>query len=409
MVSGRFFLKPLKAGGPFSMEIIGNNSIVLNNILVGEVWVASGQSNMWWPVRLLTNADAIKAGASDNMLRLFTVPVVRSDNPKSDFIDDKTDSKDIPHWYESNSETINKFSAVAYFFARDLRKALNVPIGIIHSSEGGTYAETWIDSEFLKTVPNIKLNSVPPEKSYNQLSVLYNAMIAPIQPYRIKGVIWYQGESNAVTNSSYEYQTIFPLLIKCWRQNWKQGDFPFIFVQIAPYKMKVDTPQESTWAELREAQLQSSKKVKNTAMVVITDVGDEESIHPLKKEPVGARLALAARAIAYKENIIYSGPIYKSMKVRNDRVILSFSGVGGGLVVNGDKLTGFTIAGADKKFVNAQAEIKGNTVEVWNESIKNPIAVRFGWADYPVVNLYNKEGLPASPFRTDDFLMITKH
>jgi sialate O-acetylesterase len=216
-------------------------------------------------------------------------------------------------------------------------------------------------------------------------------MIAPIIPYGIKGAIWYQGESNA--GQSKQYRTLFPAMIADWRGRWKQGDFPFFFVQIAPFKGQPP--------EIREAQFLTLAKVKNTAMAVTTDVGNANDIHPNQKEPVGQRLALAARAMTYGEKIEYSGPLYDSMTAKDGKIILSFKHVGGGLVAKDGELKGFTIAGEDKKFVPAQAKIQGSTIEVSAEGVTDPKAVRYGWENVPDVNLFNKEELPASPFRTD--------
>src|SRR5205807_1044341 len=222
-------------------------------------------------------------------------------------------------------------------------------------------------------------------------------------PYGIRGAIWYQGESNA--GHAYEYRTLLPAMIKNWRADWKQGDFPFLIVQLAPF-MKIETePKESQWAELREAQLLTSLNVPKTAVAVITDVGDEKDIHPRKKEPVGARLALAARALANGEDIEYSGPVYSDMKAEGSKISLRFTHQGGGLVAKDGALTGFTIAGSDRKFVNAEAEIQDDKLVVWSNHVAQPVAVRYGWANYPTGNLWNKAGLPASPFRTDDFPM----
>jgi sialate O-acetylesterase len=226
-------------------------------------------------------------------------------------------------------------------------------------------------------------------------------MIHPIQPYGIAGAIWYQGESNA--GRAYQYRTLFPLTIQSWRDTWGQGDFPFLFVQLAPFMKITDQPQESAWAELREAQLFTAQKVKNAGMAVITDVGDEKDIHPKQKEPVGQRLALAALALQYGKKIDYSGPEFDKLALEGSKAVLSFKHLGGGLVSKGDKLTGFTICGEDKKFVNADAVIMDNKVYVSSPMVDKPVAVRYGWADCPVVNLWNKAGLPATPFRTDDF------
>ena len=230
---------------------------------------------------------------------------------------------------------------------------------------------------------------------------LYNAMIAPLLNYKIKGVIWYQGESN--TSEAKEYHRLFSSLIGNWRKKWNQGDFPFLYVQLANFMEAKENPGESEWAELREAQLKTLS-VPNTAMAVIIDIGEWNDIHPLNKEDVGKRLALGAERLAYgDEEIVYSGPVYKSMKIDGNKIILTFTHTGSGLTAKGgDELKQFAIAGADRKFIWAKAKIEGDNVIVWNDNISSPVAVRYGWADNPEgANLYNKEGLPASPFRTD--------
>jgi len=392
--------KPVKAGGPYKMTIAGENVIDLNNILVGEVWICSGQSNMEFHLYTASNgAEAIKDSA-DPMLRLFTVPKKTSYTP----VDDVTAS-----WQPCSPETSPAFSAVGYFFGRDLRKALNVPVGLINSSWGGTYAQAWTSPEGMQT--NEEFARIYAEgmnrkgDGPNNPCVLYNGMIHPLQPFAFRGVIWYQGEANA--GAAYQYRTLFPTMIKSWRNAWGEGDFPFLFVQLAPFMKINPEPEESTWAELREAQLLTTFDTPKTGMAVITDVGNPDDIHPKQKEPVGDRLALAARAIAYRQKLVFSGPIYKSMKVKGSEAIISFNYVGSGLEAKDGDLKGFTIAGEDKKFVNATAKIVGKTVVVSSPQVPNPVAVRYGWANCPVVNLYNKEGIPASPFRTDDFQMLT--
>jgi sialate O-acetylesterase len=227
-------------------------------------------------------------------------------------------------------------------------------------------------------------------------------MIAPLLNYKIKGVIWYQGEAN--TGKPLEYQKLFPTLIADWRGNWNQGDFPFLYVQLANFMEVKDKPSESNWAELREAQLKTLA-IPNTGMAVAIDLGEWNDIHPLNKEDVGKRLALAAQKVAYgDEEVVYSGPIYQSMRVKASKIIITFTNIGSGLIAKGGgELKHFAIAGTDKKFIWAKAEIKGDKVIVWNDDITNPVAVRYAWADNPEgANLYNREGLPASPFRTDE-------
>jgi sialate O-acetylesterase len=310
---------------------------------------------------------------------------------------------------ECGPDTVGGFSGVAYFFGRDLQKALDIPIGLIHTSWGGTIAEAWTPKEALEANPDLK-KLVPATikmegNNANQGTVLYNAMIAPLISYPIKGAIWYQGESNA--GRAAEYETLFPTMIQSWRKAWKQDDLPFFFVQLAPFQKIEQEPTDPAWARLREAQ-RLTLKLPKTGMAVITDVGDEKDIHPKRKEPVGARLALAARAIAYGQKIDYSGPNYENVKFVDGKAILSFQNLGGGLESKGGELTGFTIAGDDKVFYNADAMIQGDTIVVSSAKVAKPAAVRFGWANYPVVNLWNKAGLPASPFRTDDWAMETK-
>jgi sialate O-acetylesterase len=239
-------------------------------------------------------------------------------------------------------------------------------------------------------------------------------MIAPLLPYAIKGAIWYQGESNA--GRAYQYRSLFADMIRNWRQDWGEGNFTFLAVQLAPWdknkKRSLEeitaAPGDSDWAELREAQIMAAQTLPKVGIAVITDVGDKDDIHPTRKQPVGERLALAARGIAYGEKLVYSGPTYKSMKISGNKIILTFNNVGRGLEARDGELKGFSIAGADQKFVWAKAEVQGNKVVVSNPQVSQPVAVRYGWADYPVVNLWNKDGLPASPFRTDNFPMVTR-
>lgn len=380
-------LKDLQPGGPFEMTILGDITITLKDVLVGEVWVCGGQSNMEWALSSTYQAKENIKKANYPMIRLFKAPKTPQPKPIDDFI---APAK----WVECSPETVPSFSAVGYYFGRDLQQARIVPVGLIQSAWGGTAAERWTRSEIFNEVEGLKgLKG----------SDLYNGMIAPLLPFAIKGVIWYQGESNA--GQAWKYRTLFPALIKNWRDDWKQGDFPFLFVQLAPW----DVPKEPTWPELREAQLYTAQTVKNTAQVVITDYGHPTDIHPPQKEPVGARLALAARALAYGEKITWSGPEYQAKKIEGDKIILSFKHVDKGLMIGGkDKeLKGFTLAGADGEFHPAQAAIKGETVVVWSDKVSMPTEARFGWANFPVVNLFNAAGLPATPFRTDTFPAFT--
>lgn len=388
----RVDLAPLEVGDPLTMKISGKNTIEIKEILVGEVWVNSGQSNMEW---LLKGIDPQKEHASKAnypKIRMFTVKKTTAIQPLS---------TPTGSWITASPETVGGFSAVGYFFAQELHEKLGVPVGMISTSWGGTPAQAWTSIEGLGSEAELKgyldaaekTIAAPPEKPVGSghPTSLYNGMIAPIVPYAMKGVIWYQGESNA--GKSKEYRTLFPAMIADWRNKWKQGNFPFIYVQIAPFKGQPP--------EIREAQLLTLSKSENTAMAVTTDVGDANDIHPKNKQPVGQRLASAARAIAYGEKIVYSGPIYDSMKVSGDAIELSFKHLGGGLVAKDGDLKGFTIAGEDGKHVPAKAEIKGSKIIVSAAEVKSPKAARYGWANVPDVNLFNKEGFPASPFRTD--------
>ncbi|MDX1951762.1 MAG: sialate O-acetylesterase [Verrucomicrobiota bacterium] len=422
---------------PATLMVQGKNRLEVKDVLVGEVWVCSGQSNMEWGMTSSYQPENAIKSATNNLIRLFTVPKLKATEPVYE-----VSSK----WVECSPETIKQFSAVGYYFGRDLQQALNVPVGLIHTSWGGSPAEVWMSPEFLqnneeyrtdilaavpeqqqnyiKTVKQWEAEKAALEKEGKQMtrgrpwanwvpSELYLGMIKPLIPYAIAGAIWYQGESNA--GRADQYRRLFPDMIRNWRQDWGQGDFPFLFVQLAPWDKNRKRSMEqivgeigdSDWAELREAQTLTLSALPNTGMAVITDVGDKDDIHPAKKEPVGSRLALAARKIAYGQKVVSSGPLFKKMKIEDSTAIIHFDQVGGGLVAEGSRLTGFTIAGEDKKFVPAEARIEGNKVIVSSPKIEKPIAVRYGWADYPVTNLKNKEGLPASPFRTDDFPMIT--
>ncbi len=427
-------------GGPYEMTFKGKNTIELKNILVGEVWVCSGQSNMQWTVQNSANAEQEIAAARYPKIRLFSVARKVADSPQPDC---------EGQWVECSPETIPGFSAVAYFFGRRLHKDLDSPVGLIHTSWGGTPAEAWTSAETLKDNPEFE----PILKRYEQAvanypqalvkyredvqkweedaekakaegarapqrprapfgpghphspSGLYNAMIAPLIPYTIKGAIWYQGESNA--SRAYQYRSLFPAMIKSWWENWGEGDFPFLFVQLANFMKVEEDPGESAWAELREAQTMTLD-LPNTGMAVIIDIGEADDIHPKNKQDVGNRLALWALAKAYFKDVVYSGPLYSFMNVRGDEIVLHFQHIDGGLVAKGDgPLKGFAIAGEDRKFVWADAKIEGETVVVRSDQVAKPVAVRYAWANNPVCNLYNEAGLPASPFRTDGWPGVT--
>ena len=580
----RVNLKRLKAGGPHEMTIRGSNTIVLKNVLVGEVWLASGQSNMQMSVVAVNNAAEEIAAAEYPLIRLFTVPNIPAAAPTKDL---------NGGWVECSPATIPHFSAAAYFFGRKLHQDLEVPVGLINSSWGGTNAETWTPAEAFNTKPSLqpiyeqlqlaaenpddarqayvkilrkwevqthrgdpgnegfeqgwanadfddgswetaqlpgmmpasmdgvvwyrkeiaipddwagkdmvlaigaiddfdttyfngekvgatgpetpsywaaarkytvpgalvkagtntiavrvfdhymdggfrgpeltltpaaggdainlagswlchvelKLEPVKPELGkpvdtgtpgeLNAPASLYNGMIYPLIPYAIRGAIWYQGESNAGQGDAY--RVLLTAMIQGWRKAWGEGDFPFLIVQLANFLARQPEPTDTAWARLRWAQTQVAQEVKKCGLAVAIDIGDAADIHPRNKQAVGQRLALAAQKIAYGKKVAYSGPVYKSMKRQGDRIRVKFNHTDGGLVVKGEKLEGFALAGEDREFVWANAEVEGDQVVVWSDTVEKPVAVRYAWADNPACNLYNGADLPAVPFRTDDW------
>jgi len=430
-------LDPLTAGGPHTMTIAGANTITLEDILVGEVWLCSGQSNMAMTVAGVRDAEQEAAAADLPQIRMATLTRQAAPEPQEDC--------PVRAWQVCSPETVKGFSATAYFLGRHLHQHLNVPIGLINSSWGGTCVEAWTSREALAQLESgraliekwqkmaaeydpeaaqqayekrlaewqEKVKGIPageprprkptppihPEKNQNAPGTLYNGMIAPLVPFAIRGAAWYQGErnSNSVTDA-YEYREELPALIGNWRQVWGQGEFPFLFVQLPNFAGK----QADALPLNRESML-LSLRTPNTAMAITIDIGETDNIHPKNKQDVGERLGLAARAIAYGENLVASGPVYRSMEIQDSQVILTFNHIGSGLVARGGELREFAIAGEDRHFVPARAEIKADTVVVWSDEVVEPVAVRYGWASDPRCNLYNQEGLPASPFRTDDW------
>ena len=573
---------PFPAGGPHTLIVIGPQTVILDNVLVGDVWICSGQSNMEMGIGAI-NAPQDIAQANTPQIRLFTVPKAIAAEPLRTF-------NSRSRWLVCTPETVagggwGGFSAVAYFFGRHLERELKVPIGLIHTSWGGTVAEAWTSGTALRTMPDfqpavtqmeamaaeqkqgsfdfdkkmaewwtkndpgsaegaawadasfaaagwktmnlptlweaaglpdfdgvvwfrkefevpeswvgqdlmlhlgpiddrdttwingvkvggldsyqtprdykIPANVVKPGRNVvavrvldtgggggiygkpeemklevagdsgaapislagpwlyrdsaplsnmqpapqrfddnpNLPTVLYNGMIAPLVPFAIKGAIWYQGESNA--GRARQYRTLLPTMIQDWRSRFGVGEFPFFIVQLANFMATKAEPGESAWAELREAQLLTSQRVPKSGIAVATDIGDATDIHPRNKQDVGHRLALAALAVAYGQKIEYSGPVYRALKREGNALRLRFDHTGGGLMAKGDKLQGFAIAGDDKRFVWSDARIDGDTIVVSSPQVPNPVAVRYAWPDNPVANLYNRAGLPASPFRTD--------
>jgi sialate O-acetylesterase len=395
----RVELAPMPASRePRAMTITqGDSKLELKNLLVGDVWVCGGQSNMFVPLRDTDGARQAIADAANDQLRLYFINpfFVDQDHPKEprDWIDGK--------WDVSAPATVDGFTAVGYYFGRKLQTDTDVPIGLIESCLGGTSAERWTSRESMESNPELR------DATEGQKYDLYNGMIAPLTQFPIRGVIWYQGESNAPR--SWKYRTLLPALIKCWRDAWGQGDFPFLVVQLPGFEKIASEPTESDWADMREAQLYVSQTVPNVGLAVTTDLGDEREIHPRRKREVGERLALAALTRSYGRDVVDSGPIYDGMRIDGDKIVLRFKHVGQGLEAKGGSLNGFTVAGEDRKFYDAAAKIEGNNVIVSVKHVPRPVAVRFGWAKNPVVNLWNRDGLPASPFRTDAFPLPTQN
>lgn len=427
------WLRPLSAGGPYDLIVAGNNTITVRDVLVGEVWVASGQSNMVWPVERARDAEKEAAAANYPRIRLFKVALKVS----AELLEDVEGA-----WQVCSPETVKSFSAVGYFFARHLHEKLGVPIGVIQSAWGGTPAQAWTSRATLVSEPTLQTfltewdrvlanwpqtkrryeenlkrwearaaeakqqGRQPPPRPAQPLGPghphtpagLFNAMIAPLTSFSIRGAIWYQGESNA-NSFAYLYRQLFEAMIRDWRQAWGQGDFPFLYVQLANY---AKAQPGGYWSLVQEAQLKTLE-LRNTGMAVIIDIGEAEDIHPKNKQDVGLRLGLAARALVYGEKLVYSGPVFRQATREGNRLRLYFDHVGSGLRAPKGSLREFLVAGADRVFHPAVAEIDGATVVVSSPAVAAPVAVRYAWANNPEATLYNAEGLPASPFRSDNW------
>ena len=472
-------LDPLEASANAgTLTVRGENELTVRDVLVGEVWLASGQSNMALTLIGAHNAAEVLPKADDPQLRFFTVTHATAAEPQRDL---------KGTWVAATPETAKGFSAVAYFFARELRRTQRCPVAILHSSWGGTPIETWISLKGMqldpplakplaawekaleahrKAVANPKLfvdyqadlkkwqaevspsfsaamkqwneaksagksvgprptpsrpepsnpdpMGVPsPSKRPGTPAISFNAMIAPLAPYGMRGAIWYQGEANG--SAGLEYRVLLPRLVSDWRMHWNQGEFPFLWMQLPSWGPDPKPVAESGWPFLREAHM-LSLSVPHTGMATILDVGDPADVHPKDKVDPGVRLAMVARKVAYGENIVATGPLYRGFKIEGSAVRVRFTETGGGLTpgkapwcapgvqpLPTDKLIGFVIAGEDKQWVEADARIDGDSVLVSSPKVAHPAAVRYGWALSPRCNLYNKEGLPASPFRTDSW------
>ena len=420
------WLRPLVAAGPLEMTI---NSQTIHDVLVGEVWLGSGQSNMEFRLATANNHDDEIARAAYPMIHLFQVKRAISEKP----LDDVTGS-----WQVCSPESVKGFSAVEYFFGRHLLQNLHLPMGLIESDWGGTPAQSWTSHQALESDPALKYvldewdgvlarypaakqqydqrlaawneaaaqakqqGKTPPMRPnppagpghQNTPAGLYNAMIAPLVPYAIRGAIWYQGESNANEAHAWKYRRLFGAMIEDWRNRWGEGDFPFLFVQLANYQTN------GWWPVLRESQTETLR-LANTGMAVILDIGESHDIHPKNKQDVGLRLALAARGLVYHEPIEYAGPMFQSAVPEGAAMRVYFTHADGMHSAAGSMLKGFEVAGADGKYIEAEARVDGATVVVSSPQVSAPAAVRYAWADDPVSNLVNQVGLPAGPFRSD--------
>ncbi len=438
-------LDPMPANAePAVLTIEGTSKRELQDVLVGEVWMCSGQSNMGFNVGGDWKADVETLASNHPNLRLISVPQVGTQELKTDF---------NGRWEASTPETCRNFSAVGFFFGRYLHEILDVPVGLIDNAWGGSAAEAWIRRETIENDPRFKsllegwtqresdLESPealakqeaalakwkedvetaeaegkrPPRQPQGAGGVLagnhrpgniFGGVVHPTLGYGIKGVIWYQGESNS--DRAWEYAQLFPFMIEQWRAEWKQGDFPFYWVQLADFKGEVEEPGDDSWAELRESQTKTLS-LPNTGEAVIIDLGEGNDIHPKNKYDVAARLVRWALAKDYGIKVTCQSPTYDSMDIKESKAVLKISQAGGGLrTVDTRDVKGFAICGEDQVWKWAKAKILGkDMIEVWNEEVAEPVAVRYAWSSNPACNVYSREGLPMTPFRTDDFPMVT--
>jgi sialate O-acetylesterase len=429
-------LSDLKAGGPFTMTLKGDNTVILENLLVGEVWLCGGQSNMEWALSKSDGGAEAIAGSANPLLRMCRVPHNVSLTPQAEV---------KLTWVESGPASAKSFSAIPYWFGCRLQKELGVPVGIINNSFGGTTIQSWMPAETLRSGPwpqdrwtdlalakadyDIKLKAAGPlrEKFEAEKAValarklppptsppgipsefkgpvtLWNGEIAPLLPYRIRAVAWYQGEGNAYVNVATTYKDLLPAMIKDWRVGFQQPDLPFLIFQIARNrKWQTDPNEKSGIAELQEIQLKTALSTPFSALVVTTDMGGPD-VHYTNKLPIADRAVKSALSLAYGRDVRSSGPLLRTSEFKNGKALIRFSHTEGGLEARGGELAGFVIAGSDRKFVFADAKIEGDAVVVSSLQVPDPAAVRYGWADLPQLNLFNKDGFPASPFRTDDW------
>ncbi|MEM9478066.1 MAG: sialate O-acetylesterase [Verrucomicrobiota bacterium] len=452
-------LPAMPAGGPHTMTVTGNNTITIENILLGDVWLCTGQSNMAGTLSgYLNKADQFPelqplyegVPEANPMIRLFKLKQDGADTPRRDVV---TNQEFGSEWRLCDEESALQFSATGYLFARELQPEIDVPIGLIYATLGGTKAESWTPAGTLRSSPEFQVIIDDYEAAVDNFpeafaqyekrlaewkakplaerrgsrapqppmgpdhpkrpSGLYNFMIAPLQQFPVKGAIWYQGEGNS--GRPVQYRTLFPAMITSWREAWGQGDFPFLFVQLAAFREMNPEPEDPDWAWLREAQTMTLS-LPNTGMATIIDAGNQTDIHPPDKPTVGKRLAAQALKVAYDRDVVASGPMFKKTTIEGNQAVIELDHVGGGLVtktveldgytVPADTLKGFAICGSDREFHWADAIIEGDRVRVSSPEVDEPVAVRYAWANFPLCNLYNREGFPAVPFRTDEFARL---
>jgi len=422
-------LHPMPANDkPQALTVTGINTLTVNNVLVGDVWLCAGQSNMQaWVVG--ADTSGLVDSADIPTLRVFLVDVTSTDKPRQKFLQGAPGGMNEPQrdkmtqyglkWTPSTKTAAPWFSAVTYSFGRALQKETGVPIGLITDSLGGTVAQAWTPRNALESNPALgaylnDFHGAPTDA--RAPGSLYNGSVAPLAPFALKGIIWYQGESNADSfEDAARYRTLFPAMISAWRKSWGEN-LPFLFVQLPAFGPILPDPSDAPWAWLRESQLLTLQRTAGTGMAVVIDTGSTTNLHPPTKLTIGSRLAQTALALVYQKPGEPSGPIYQKMRVQGDKIEVRFSHVGSGLTskevscddgknhVPDDPLRGFAICGADQKFVWAAAKITGkDTISVSSPLVPSPVAVRYAWAAFPACNLYSVEGLPASPFRTDDY------
>ncbi|WP_304199135.1 sialate O-acetylesterase [Flavobacterium alvei] len=393
-------------GGPFTIEVSeGTEKVVIKNVLIGEVWLCSGQSNMEMPLKgfpgqPVRNGNEIILRSSNKNIRLITVPRAAVLEPKDDF-----EGK----WEEASPKTTANFSSTAWYFGLLLQEVLQVPVGLIHVSYGGSSMEAWMNQEMLKDFASAKIPTTKEDlaKDPNRVpTTLFNGMLSPVIGYGIKGCIWYQGESNYERAS--EYTALMQKMVSSWRAMWKQGDFPFYFCQIAPFNYASFHPKDYlekyNSAYLREAQFKAFKEIPNAGMAVLMDVGEENNIHPTDKEKGGNRLAFQALSKTYGvEGFEFESPKFKAMEIKDNSVTVSFDDVPNGITSYGKEVTGFEIAGEDKVFYPAKAEVRRKSVVLTSDKVMKPVAVRYLWKDFAKAELFSNGGLPMSSFRTDEW------